>query len=165
MKKIRHIKLGTIVKDEATGLEGMLTHLQVEMDLRQFYAFQPRGLSPEDGKPLRSLWLIESRLGGKLAHVGTELPIEVLGTEVKDAASGFSGMAINLCQHISGCVHVGVQCKGTHAKTGAPVGEVDFDIRRLEGKAIKVLSEEERDADQKANPSPVGIESYSPRPV
>jgi len=148
-------KLGTLVKDSATGLKGMLTHLQVEMDGLMHYLFQPKGLNPENGHPVPKLWLVDSRIeNGELTHV--QLPTEVLGTEVEDIASGFKGTAISLVLHVSGCVHVNVQPKGVLAKTGGPIEPMDFDIRRLKGNRIPKLTEEAREKDQKKKPSPGG---------
>jgi hypothetical protein len=157
------IKLGTKTRDKATGLKGMLTHYQVEMDHRAFYLFQPEGLNPEDGQPVKRLWLVPERLVDQVATQEVELPLAVLGTEVRDAASGFEGTAIALCLHISGCVHVGVQPKGALRKTGGAVDNCDFDIRRLEGKAIKKITEAQRDTDQKQKPSPSSVPACGPR--
>jgi hypothetical protein len=152
---IKIIKLGSVTKDTATGLMGMVTHAYMELDRRLQYAFQPRGLNPETGQPVDRVWVVPDRLDmDGVAFDAVAFPIEVLGTEVTDTASGFKGIAIGINMHISGCVHVAVQPKGTLAKTGAAVASMDFDIRRLKGKAIPVLTEDERSSDQAARPSP-----------
>jgi hypothetical protein len=155
------IKLRSLVADTTTRLVGMVTHYQVEMNGNAYYRFQPKGLNPETGTPVDGLWLVENRLdGGK--RVDVELPMQVLGTEVEDLASGFKGTAIALVLHTTGCVHVQVQPKGTLPKTGAPIAAQDFDIRRLKGNAIPVLTEEEEDADIKRRPSPSPVTAYRP---
>jgi hypothetical protein len=156
------VKLGTKVKDSATGLAGMLTHFQVEMDERGWYRFQPAGLNPEDGQPVKAMWIVPERVN-KPADTFVELPLEVLGTQVIDRASGFKGQAINVVLHISGCVHVGVQPNGVLDKTRAPIDSCDFDIRRLAGDAIQRMTDEERAADQKAKPSPGPMDKCGPR--
>lgn len=157
------IKLGSVVRDRATGLSGMFTHLQVELDGREFYNFQPKGLNPEDGQPVKRAWLVPERVKGAIKHVSVDLPLEVLGSQVEDEASGFAGMVTALTLHISGCVHVHVQPKGILPKTGATIEPHDFDIRRLKGSAIKAMTEAERDASQAARPSPGASDRYSPR--
>jgi hypothetical protein len=159
----RIIKLGSLVNDTVTGLTGMVTHLQVEMNGNRYMLFQPRGLNPETGQPVKVIWGVESRfVGGEMVDE-PELPFDVLGTEVQDLASGFEGTATGLCLHITGCVHITVQPKGVLAATGGPVDSVEFDIRRLVGPAIKKLSEKQRDADQRRKPSPVAVTRYQPR--
>lgn len=157
------IKLGSIVTDKVTGIQGMATHLHIEMNGQRFYNFQPRGLHPETGEPVARLWVVEERLVGGEAVPEPDLPLTVLGTEVEDVASGFMGTAINLCLHINGCVHVDVQPKGVLGKTGAPGKAVEFDIRRLKGSAVPVLTDAQLDADKKTRPSPDCVTRFSPR--
>jgi hypothetical protein len=157
------IKLGSQVTETATGLPGMVTQMQVEMNQQRYYLFQPRGLNPEDGTPVKRFWCVETRISGGEIIPDVKMPVEVLGTEVEDTASGFAGVATAICLHISGCVHVTVQPKGKLAKTNAAVEAHDFDIRRLKGDAIKPMTETERQADQTAKPSPENITRYQPR--
>ncbi len=157
------IKLGSPVMDCATQLPGMVTHMQVEMNKSVYYLFQPRGLSPETGEPVKGLWVVGTRLQGGETIPMPALPLEVIGTEVEDRASGFAGVAVSICLHISGCVHVSVQPKGRFEKTGAAVCACDFDIRRLQGAAIKPMTEQEREADQAEKPSPGPLDRYTPR--
>jgi hypothetical protein len=103
------IKLGSKVTDIATGLKGMVTNLQIEMDGQRFVRFQPRSLNPETGEPVKGMWVVEARLKGGEIVEEPELPRGVLGTEVEDEATGFCGIATSICLHISGCVHVSVQ--------------------------------------------------------
>lgn len=155
------IELGSYVTDKATGLEGMVTHLQIEMDKTEYLRFQPRGLNPKSGQPVDSMWLVETRLEGGNRIPTPDLPVHVLGTIVEDEASGFTGMAISLILHINGCVHFNVQAKGLQ-DTGAPIGECNFDIRRLKGEAITPMTKEEQKIDEKKKPSPSGDGCYRP---
>jgi len=161
-RKGNMIKLGSVVTESATGLTGMVTHLQIEMDRQRYVLFQPRGLNPETGKPVNSMWVVESRLSGGQMIPEPDLPVGVLGTDVEDSASGFAGVATSIVLHISGCVHVCVQPKGKLEKTGAAVEAHDFDIRRLTGPAIKVMSDSEREVDQREKPSPGPVDRYQP---
>jgi hypothetical protein len=161
--KLSIITLRTITTDEATGMKGMLTHLQVGQDHRQFYRFQPRALNPEDGQPVKGMWLVPERFAGTPARSEVELPLEVLGTHVRDTGTGFQGTAVAVNLHSSGCVHVEIQPKGQLGKTGAAIDSCDFDIRRLEGRSIKVMTDEQREADQRARPSPAPMERSGPR--
>ena len=156
------IKLGSQVSETATGLPGMVTHLQIEMNQQRYLLFQPRGLNPETGMPVKSMWVVESRVTGGEIVDEPNLPVQVLGTEVEDTASGYCGVATAICLHISGCVHVTVQPKGKLEKTGAVVEACDFDIRRLKGDASKPMTETERAADQAQKPSPEIVERYQP---
>lgn len=156
------IELGQFCIDKATGIEGMVTHLQVEMDGSEYLKFQPRGLNPKTGQPVDAMWLVEARLegGNRIDH--PDLPTHVLGTIVTDEASGFTGMAIALVYHINGCVHFNVQSKGQQ-DSGAPIEAANFDIRRLKGDAIKPMTKAEQKKDEKERPSPSEGISYKPR--
>jgi hypothetical protein len=151
------IELGSIVTEKATASRGMLTHMQVETNNTRMYLFQPNGLNPETGHPVKKMWVVEERLEGGQRIVEPELPLAVLGTKVTDIATGFTGIAVSIVLHISGCVHVNVQPRGKLDKTGAAIEECDFDIRRLKGEAIPVMTKAEIVADQKVKPSPIDI--------
>lgn len=153
-------ELGSIVTDRPTGLDGMVTRLQVEMNGNEYLLFQPRGLSPKTGLPVADIWLVEERLTGPRIKT-PDLPTHVLGTEVEDIASGFKGMAVSLMYYINGCVHINVQAKGLQ-DTGAPIELCNFDIRRLKGEFIPQMTKEEQALDQTENPSPAGDGCYSP---
>ena len=147
------LKLGELVKDKASGSKGMLTHYHIDMDSNENYLFQPAGLNPETQLPIDTIWLSKGRVvGGK--EISPDLPMEVLGTQAEDIATGFKGMVIAICQHINCCIHLEVKPKGTLKKSGETIKAQDFDIRRLKGPAIKQLTEEERDKSTKKNPSP-----------
>jgi|SRR5882724_4374844 len=157
------IKLGSKVTDVVTGLSGMITQLQIEMNQNKYYLFQPRGLNPKDGSPVKRFWCVETRLQGGEIIPEPELPLEVLGTEVEDSASGFAGIASALCLHINGCVDVTVQPQGKLKETGEVVAAHDFDTRRLIGKAIKSMTSQEKEVSQKRNPSPENFTRYEPK--
>lgn len=156
------IKLGSIATDKATGLKGMPTHLYIEMNNTRMYNFQPRGLNEETGQPIERFWLVEERLVGGERVAEPELPTAVLGTEVEDEASGFTGVATAITLHISGCVHVTVQPPGRIKKTGERIKADDFDIRRLKGKAVPKIDEQAREKDQARRPSPAAVRPYEP---
>lgn len=155
-------KLGTIVTDTATGLQGMLTHLLIEQGGSNHYSFQPRGLNPETGAPVKKIWLSPERIEkGVPVEVPITIPMAALGTEAEDTASGFKGTVVGICLHLTGCFHVTLQPKGKLDKTGNPIEPMDFDIRRIKGPFIPVFSEEQVAVDQQRKPSPGGFEPYS----
>lgn len=156
------VKVGGFAVEKATGLQGMVTHLRIEPDGSQYLSFQPRGLNPETGQPVKSFWVVPGRLidGERLAV--DEFPMDVLGTEVEDDASGFKGTAVALIVHISGCVHVEIQPAGQLAKSGDRITANDFDVRRLRGPAIAPMTAAERAASQAQKPSPAEVERYEP---
>lgn len=146
-------KLGTKVKDKASGIDGMLTVASIDMDGGQQYAVQPCALNPKTKLPLEPFWINSSRVvGGK--EVKIELPINVISSEVEDMATGLKGTVICLNYHLSGCVHLEIKPKGTIKETGETIKCIDIDIRRLKGKEIPVLTEKELDEDKKKKPSP-----------
>ena len=158
------LELGSaeLVTDTTTGLKGMLTHMQVEMDgVSRFYCFQQYGLNPETGSTLDVRWITQNRISGGTEVQEPDLPYHVLGTEVEDRGSGFKGVATAMQLHINGCVHFDVQPK-TIFKTGMPTKAENLDYRRLRGPAIKDLTKKELVASHSTNPSPAPVTSYSP---
>lgn len=150
------IKLGTEVTEKATGLAGMLIHMMIYSNGNRFYNFQPRGLNQETGAPLKRFWVAPDMiLGGEVVPDPDNLQLEVLGTQVVDAASGFMGTASAITLHINGCIHVEVQPAGTQLKTNERIVAQEFDIRLLRGSAIKPMSEAALEDSQRTNPSPV----------
>lgn len=147
------IKLNTMVTDAVTGMEGMLTMAIIDMDGTARYVFQPRGLNPETRQPVTRILLESSRVeNGILEEVN--LPMEVLGSEVEDIATGFTGIAVQINYHINGCVHFEVKPRGFLEKSGDSIEACDFDYRRLKGPAIKVMTEEELEVSKIKKPSP-----------
>ena len=147
------VKLGTIVFDTVSKVEGMLTMACIDMDDNENYLFQPSSLNPETRQPSDKLWLTKSRLTGTSIDV-VDLPLHVLGTECRDKATGFHGKAISLNYHINGCVHLDIKPEGLIEKTGCTIPAHEFDIRRLEGEFIKELSPKELKESKEKRPSP-----------
>lgn len=155
-------KLGSIVKDLATKQSGMLTSLHIHTDQSLMYSLQPNEINPTDGLPVNSFWIAPNRIKTDQAQVEIDLPLEVLGTEVIDKATGLKGTAIVLIVHISGCVHVDVQPTGVLKTTKEKIATYNLDIRRLKGKAIKELTETQLEQSRKTNPSPTSYKPYIP---
>lgn len=148
------LKLGTFVKDKASKQEGMLTVYMTDESHNAFYCFQPKGLNPETMVPLDTIWLDPKRIldGQEDNHV--ELPLNLLGTEVEDIATGFKGTAISLFYYQNGCTHFEVKPTGVIEKTGETIKAKEFDMRRLRGEAITALSAEELQQSKLDKPSP-----------
>jgi hypothetical protein len=148
------LKLGTECKDRATGLVGTLTHAIINMGKQVEYVFQPKGLN-EEQQPLKKLALCIERL--EVSEENFEevnVPFEILGSEVTDKASGFSGMATQFIRHINGCFHVEIQPAGMLPNKNEPIRSNEFDIRGCTGLMISQLSKEERTTSIERNPSP-----------
>lgn len=165
--KVPIIKLGTECVDTATGLMGTLTLAQIGLDGKVEYAFQPPGLQPENGQPIKGLWIEPIRIQERetLPTKEVDVPMEILGTEVRDRPTGFMGTAVCFFMHINGCFHVNVQPKGKLEKSGSPAAPHDFDIRRLMGKAVPVLTEEALTKSHAATPSPGDMPEREERPI
>lgn len=161
--KIKHYPLNTDVTDSATGLLGRLVHLIIETGDVRHYNFQPRGLNPKTGQPVDRFWIQPCRILNVDSAVERELPVEVIGTEVTDDASGFTGKAISVILHPSGCVHVGVQPAGKLGETGGKIDSCDFDIRRISGPAVPKFTPEELAREERRAPSPSGHGRAGPR--
>ena len=138
---MKTLKLMTPVTDIATGLSGFATTLWVDTDHRVRYMFQPTGINPENGQPVDRIDLELGRLEGykESDMEDIDIPLEVLGTHVRDRASGFEGTATILIKHPNGCCHVMVQPKGVLKKTNSPIQRRDFDMRQLEGEKVPNL--------------------------
>lgn len=153
------LRLGTECRDKATGLTGTLTHWLMNMDGRIEYLFQPKGLT-EECQPLKKLYLCGARLDVREAdYEEIDVPFEILGTEVADKASGFTGMAVQFVRHINGCFHVEIQPSGVVPIKGTPIASNDFDLRECVGEKIPVMTEADRSESTARYPSP------SSRPV
>ena len=154
---IRVIKPGTLCRDKATELEGMITHWICNMGLKIDYLFQPKGLNPENGQPVKKIALEAERLEiPEGSFKETDIPFEVLGTQVKDKASGFNGMAVSFIMHTNGCFHVSIQPSGVLPKTNSPINTAEFDLRQCEGEKIPAMAEAELDKSKEERPSPTG---------
>ncbi len=160
MKLIRVVKLGKPCGDIATGLSGQMTHWIIGMSHSVAYLFQPRGLNPKDGQPVEKIHLDSGRVkadDGDWEEV--EVPVDILGTQVTDKASGFSGMATALIMHSTGCFHVQIQPSGVIQETNSPIERRDFALVQCEGEAIPKLDEKE---EKRKRPSPDGSGLGSP---
>ncbi len=150
------LKLGTSCVDRATGLTGTLTHWIMGMDARVYYIFQPKGLN-EERQPIKKMYVNAERLTVKPGdYESREVPFDILGTQVKNAASGFEGMAITFILHNTGCFHVEVQPKGELPK-GGPIASHEFALTELSGKAIPVQTKEQRARTIADTPSPSAL--------
>jgi hypothetical protein len=150
------LKLGTVCKDRGTGLTGTLTHWVLDMDKSVQYVFQPKGLD-SNGQPLDHLLLSVARLFvNESDFEEVDVPFEILGTEVADDASGFTGMAVDFIYHINGCFHVAIQPQGVVERTKAPIRKCEFDLRRCSGEKIIKLTEPELAESIERKPSPTG---------
>lgn len=154
------LELGVMVSDTVSGTKGMLTHLVVDMDNIIQYIYQPRGLSPKTGQPIDTLLLAPSRIKGA-KEIEVDLPVEILGTQAEDIATGFKGTVINLIYHINGCTHAGIKPKGIIAATGNTIAVHEFDVRRIKGEAIKPLKAKDLKKSITEKPSPVATQHVS----
>lgn len=152
-------KLGTIVTDSACGMKGMLTHLQFEVGDSPFYYFVPRGLNTEDGSPMDGQWISQGRVLDGVPVQRPYIPMHILGTKVMDKATGFSGTAVSMILHLTGCIHVSVQPKGKRQKNGELVKRYDFDINRLEGPALEAMKKEQATNPAPKAPGPIEVET------
>lgn len=152
------LKLGTECRDTATGLQGTVTHWVMNMSKRIEYLFQPKGLD-EEGAPLKKLYLCAERLEVTSSDYETiEVPFEVLGSQVTDRASGFTGMAVQFIRHLNGCFHVEIQPEGVLPKKGTPIQSREFDLLRgCVGDKIPTLTEQEKKDSMQRHPSPSEI--------
>ena len=162
--KIKVLPVRSENKDTITGLSGVITHIQYDMDGHVKYLFQPRGLDLETGLPVERMFMDEARFEIKKGKVDIEIPAGVLGTDVTDIASGFTGVATDFIMHPNGCFHVSVKPRGLLAKTNATIKAQDFDIRMLRGDALgEPMTEPELQASEKKNPSPAGCVGFETR--
>lgn len=150
------LELNTPVKDKATEMKGMLTHVGWDSDGNKQYLFQPKGLNEKTRLPLDGFWLESSRVVGGVEVSEGQIPRELLNTVATDRASGFKGMVVGLVLHINGCVHAVLKAKGTQ-EDGEPIKAVDLDIRRLEGDKVPKLTEQERKVSHAEYPGPAPV--------
>lgn len=162
MQKIQRLRLGTMVTDTISNTKGMLTHMQVHIGGHREYIYQPSGLNPNNGQPVDRIWLTEPRIkGGEFEE--TEIPIEILGSEAEDIATGFKGKVVSLVYHLNGCLHVEIKPEGTNRLDGSTIAACEFDIRRVKGEAIKPLSPKKLEKSIKERPSPIGSIPGNPK--
>lgn len=147
------LKLGTIVTDTVSQMKGMLTHYIIDTSLNENYIFQPKGLNPKDGQPVKSTWLDEKRIKDGVKDANVALPFNILGTQATDKASGYEGTIIQLTLHINGCVHATLKAKGK-TEEGNSIDSVEIDIRRLKGPQIPKLTKSALEKSKVNKPSP-----------
>lgn len=147
-------KLGTIVTDTATKIEGMLLNSIIGMDEKVEYIFQPKMLNPEKGTPVDVIMISGKRVKDGVEE-DVDVPVQMLGTQAEDLGTGFKGTIIHLVYHLNGCLHVSLKPEGI-LKNGETVDAKEFDIRRLKGEAIPTMTTEQKEVSQKRTPSPTG---------
>jgi hypothetical protein len=161
METISFFALGKPISDKATGIKGRATHIQLSANLEPYYLFQPHGINPETGQPVRSQWIEETRVVDGIRKE-YEVPIDIIGSSVTDVASGLTGVVTHITIHIGGCVHCLVQPQGTLKKTGDMIDAVDVNIRLLEGEMVPKFTDDEFEADKKKKPSPAPVPKLTP---
>jgi hypothetical protein len=156
---IRTIRIHTVCTDKATELQGTITHWKINGSNQVNYLFQAEGLNPENGHPLDAIYLDEARLilpeGDHYEE--TNVPMEILGTEVTHTASGFKGSATSFVMHPHGCFHVHIQPKGRLKKTNGPTEQCHFALIACSGEKIPKLTPEEKKVQTRDHPSPSDI--------
>lgn len=153
------LELGNMVKDTVSATKGMLTHFTIDMGGNERYIFQPQGLNPKTGQPVEAIWVERTRITGA-KEVEVDLPLNVLGTQGEDMASGFKGTICEMIYHINGCLHVEIKPKGTLTETGGTIAAKEFDIRRVKGEAITPLNEKQLKESIKDKPSPMPAKAH-----
>lgn len=105
------IKLGSTVRDAITGFTGIATQRCDHLNGNVQYALQPKG--NEDGAYPEAIFLdyhtldvVDEGVSDRASPLA-ETDI-VLGQEVRDRASGFTGIATMKNSYLNGCVHFGV---------------------------------------------------------
>lgn len=156
--KITTLKLCVACRETATGIDGMITHWIMSGDKHIRYLFQPRGINPEDGQPVKRLVVNPERLApidsSELLTEEVDVPFEIIGSIITDDPSGFTGTATGFVRHTNGCFHVFIQPSGRLEKTMTPIAEAEFDLRRCSGEMIPKLTEVERKKSEQDKPSP-----------
>lgn len=127
------IKLGVKVRDEITGLTGIVTSKVTMLDGTHQWTVQPfneNGDSITDGWNIdpHALTVLDPGIQGRVTPTDPDFNIEV-GMEVEDTISGLTGKVVRYFQHFNGCVTVSVQqkCK----KDGELPESIAFDWKRL----------------------------------
>ena len=154
MKTITVLKLGTFNTDTATGLKGMITHWQYGLDGFVRYLLQPKALNPETGLPVDKINLEKERFKDQSQIENIEVPVEILGSQVTDNASGLTGTAIAFVRHNTGCFHVVIQPAGVIKKTNQCIDRTDVALTQCSGPKIKVMTAAQTKTEETKRPSP-----------
>lgn len=155
--KLEVLELGTIVEDTISQTKGMLTHRVVTSGPQIEYIYQPSGLNPKTGIPVKTIWLPKGRIIGGVVET-LDIPIDLIGTEAEDIATGYKGLIAGLTYHIGNCLHVSIATPGICKDTGAVYDSLECDIRRVRGQKITEMNKPERKAAQIKTPSPMAYE-------
>lgn len=149
---MKALKLGTIVTDSISEVKGMLTHLMISIGGNKEYIFQPSALNPKDGKPVKQIFMQESRIeDGEFVEI--EVPEHLFGKKANDKATLFKGRIVTLIYHINGCWHAELKPKGLNEDNNT-FETCEFDLRRLECKHIPEMTDEEYEKSKAETPSP-----------
>ncbi len=152
---IQLLRLRTKYTDKATKIQGTLVSWIMNMGQNVQYVFQPTGLDQDTGLPLERICLEEARLEvAEEQFEEVDVPVEILGTQVTDTATGFTGMAVGFVRGMNGCFHVLVQAPVTSGKDQNPLRRQEFDLRGCTGEKIPALTEDQLTESHKKNPSP-----------
>jgi len=134
------IKLGSLVKDNLTGFEGIATARMYHLHGCIHIFVQPTTLK-DDGSPKAEAAFDEQRI--ELIDGNTQFVAEherepsiVLGSKVKDKQSGFTGIASNYVMQLFGSDRVCIN-SFTLDKDGVPQKELWVDFP-----AVEVISEQ-----------------------
>lgn len=147
------IKLGSRVTETSTGLKGMLVQYLVKLGGNRFYLFGPNGVNAESKVPIKPFWVAEEQIKGGEFVPEPDMRQEILGSTVTDMASGYSGTALGLTLHISGCLHVCIQASGKTEK-GEVINDLNFDLRQCSDPRVPKWTEAEIEKDKRDKPSP-----------
>jgi hypothetical protein len=132
------INLGNNVEDVVTGLKGTALQILEHMNGTRQIAIQPKG----DGSTIPEPVFIDDYLINVVDEgVASRVPAEdktylVMGQEVREIASGQTGIITSRVVHLNGCVHFGVTTKCTDNKN-PDVFYVDHKRLELVGDGIK----------------------------
>ncbi len=146
------LKLGTMITDKASKVEGMLTHRTINMDGMVEYICQPKSLK-KTGKPANLIQLSAARVEGGV-WIDLDVPIQILGTIAEDRASGLKGMIVDIVYHMDDCIHASIKPEGFN-EDGNTHDSSEMDIRRLIGPEVDILNKLINEGKTKRPPSPI----------
>lgn len=137
------IALGNIIRDRATGFQGVAIMKAEMIDGSTQFALQPKSKLGDDGESsVPQAWFVDVQLcefvevgvGGLLSKPHPETPF-ILGEEVEDLATKHRGIATERIFHINGCVHYTVVGKVT-AEGKTVAHNIDWKRLKRVGKGI-----------------------------
>lgn len=145
-------KLATLVKDSISGVQGILTHLNIGGKNSMEYVFQPKSINPSTGMPADVMFIAPERVVGGIEEE-IDVPFDILGTKGEDIGTGYKGKIVNIVYHMNGCLHIGMKKEGLNQE-GNTFPSIEFDIRRVKGVKLNPLTTKEMDDSKKKFPSP-----------